>query len=790
MTLAHSQPDLLALDAPTSPLRAAPLTAFARSASHRDPTVDAVRAGALLIVVVLHALMVGAQIAPTGALRTSVALSGETWFVPMTWVLQIMPLFFIAGGFASLSQWRRMRDRGASAAEYVTARTRRLAVPAILMIGSVGGALLLARALGADAALIDEASLRIGQPLWFLATYFGVTALVPAMAWLHDRIPLITVFALACGVFIVDVAHARLGAPVGYLNLVLVWPLMQQLGFLMRDGLSFAVWRRRGLVIGLLASLALLLALIGRGWSPDMLVNLNPSTTAIMLLGTAQFFLLQLLRPLLVSLTRGPRSTHLISRANAAAMGAYLWHMPVILALVALMWSAGLPMPDPHSGAWWATRPLWLLVIGCCVIPLAALIAPLERRILARLQATATATGFRSRAGTRGLWRMRGVRGWSALLSVLCGIGGTASALLAGIASPLPYAAALALLALGLHFATLHPRPAPLRFEDHLARRGSTLERPMRFGRLGQRKAGADAEVELAGLHRCEELAIAPRPLFGGAHEVPHRGSGDRQGSPRVEALQVEGRHRPARRAEEHEFAAHAQRRQRIVERTRPDSVVDHRDALAIGELSRPCREVVVVKDLCGTRTETQLALLGSRHCCEHPHPARDQQLGEQQPDSTGSCVHDHRLPCPGLRGRGGEIVRGDPLQRNGGGDVGRDALGHAHRSIGRNDEALGVGARGLCCGDHVTGCVPLDAVPDLEHHACSFSSGSEGVLHGVDARSLIGLDEVHADSAGLHEQLSRAGRGALDLGELQQLWAPGLGNGDRTHLRHDFSLR
>ncbi|WP_200330597.1 MULTISPECIES: acyltransferase [unclassified Leucobacter] len=460
MTLTHSQPDLLALDGPASPPPAARPASPARPASHRDPTVDAVRAGALLIVVVLHALMVGAQIAPTGALRTSVALSGEAWFVPMTWVLQIMPLFFIAGGFASLSQWRRMRERGASAAEYVTARTRRLAVPAILMIGSVGGALLLARALGADAALIDEASLRIGQPLWFLATYFGVTALVPAMAWLHDRIPLITVLALAVGVIIVDVAHARLGAPVGYLNLVLVWPLMQQLGFLMRDGLSFAVWRRRGLITGLLASLALLLALIGRGWSPDMLVNLNPPTTAIMLLGTAQFFVLQLLRPRLDSLTRAPRLTRVISRANAVAMGVYLWHMPVVLGLVALMWSAGLPLPAPHSEAWWATRPLWLLVIGCCVLPVAACIAPLEQRIVARLQATATATatGFGSRAGMRGMRGMRGMQGWSASLSVLCGIGGTASALLAGIASPLPYAAALALLALGLHFATLRPR--------------------------------------------------------------------------------------------------------------------------------------------------------------------------------------------------------------------------------------------------------------------------------------------------------------------------------------------
>ncbi|MEJ6488802.1 acyltransferase [Leucobacter sp. USCH14] len=407
--------------------------------------MDAVRTGSLFVVVVLHALMVGVELGPAGSLHTSVALSGEAWFAPMTWVLQIMPLFFIAGGFASLSQWRRMQRRGAGAVEYVMARTRRLAVPAALMIASVGGALLLARALEADAALIEEASLRIGQPLWFLAVYFAVTALVPAMAWLHHRMPLVTVSMLAVGVVIVDTAHAGLGVPVGYLNLILVWPLMQQLGFMMRDGVFIAAWSRGRLLTGLLAALTALLVLIGRGWSPDMLENLNPPTTAIMLLGTAQFFALQLLRPRLDTRMRATRFVRIVSRANTAAMSVYLWHMPVILALVTLMWVAGLPLPAPHSGAWWATRAPWLLVIGCCVIPWAALIAPVEQRILARLPA-------QRRPGDLGI-RGRVAGGGAAALSVVCCIAGTAIALLTGIATPLPYACAVALLALGIRAA-------------------------------------------------------------------------------------------------------------------------------------------------------------------------------------------------------------------------------------------------------------------------------------------------------------------------------------------------
>src|SRR5690606_37348072 len=127
----------------------------------RDATIDAVRAVSLLFVVVLHALMVGAWIGPDGSLLTKVALTGQPWFAPVTWVVQVMPLFFIAGGFVSLQQWRRLRGRGAGVGEYVTGRVRRLAVPATVMLGVVGAVLIGARFSGADASMVAEASLRI-----------------------------------------------------------------------------------------------------------------------------------------------------------------------------------------------------------------------------------------------------------------------------------------------------------------------------------------------------------------------------------------------------------------------------------------------------------------------------------------------------------------------------------------------------------------------------------------------------------------------------------------------------
>ncbi|MDI6022395.1 acyltransferase [Leucobacter sp. UT-8R-CII-1-4] len=404
----------------------------------RDATIDAVRAACLLAVVLLHSLMVGVQVGPGGSLHTSVALSGESWFAPITWILQIMPLFFIAGGFASLTQWRSMRAKHASAADYVLSRVRRLAVPAAIMIFAVGAVLLGAVALGADTALIAEASLRIGQPLWFLAVYLGVTALVPAMVWLHERVPMLTIGALGAGVITMDLLHSQAGIPVGYLNLMLVWPLMQQLGFALADG-ACANWSKRALVFGAMLPIAGLLGLLGLGWSPDMIANLNPPTIAIALLGTAQFFLLQLFRGALDRLTAQPRIAHAAQRAGSIAMTVYLWHMPLILALVAVMWWAGLPLPEPHSLSWWATRLPWIIVIAELVFPFASWFVKIEQ--------VAVRTVGTGRTVSRGSQRLR------ALASVPFAALGVAIALLGGIATSGMWLASLASLGIGIAFA-------------------------------------------------------------------------------------------------------------------------------------------------------------------------------------------------------------------------------------------------------------------------------------------------------------------------------------------------
>src|SRR5699024_2611702 len=163
---------------PSSRSRAEPSSRDAPGASRspaeagrttRSSTIDLARALCVLVVVTLHALMVGVERAADGGLVTRVALAGTEWFAPASWFIQVMPLFFIVGGFASARSWRLMCARGrssgasgpsgsaGSSAEFVRSRVERLALPAAAMIAVVGIVLGGAHGLGADPLLLAEA---------------------------------------------------------------------------------------------------------------------------------------------------------------------------------------------------------------------------------------------------------------------------------------------------------------------------------------------------------------------------------------------------------------------------------------------------------------------------------------------------------------------------------------------------------------------------------------------------------------------------------------------------------
>jgi len=378
----------------------------------RDRAVDLTRAACLVVVVGLHVMMAGITVGTDGLAITN-SLAGNPIFAWSTWVVQVMPLFFVMGGFSALLAWRRQRERGVQASTYVRDRVARLARPALLPLGLVGFTLAILGIIGLPDGVLSDVGFRIGQPLWFLAVYLGCSGLVPLMARLHERAPWATLLGMLVAVMAVDTVALVTQQPlIGALNLLFVWVFIQQLGFCLADG--WFDWRRRWMLgaSGLAAFGVLLFMVMVIGYSPDMYANLNPPTAAILVLGVGQTLLFAWMRPWLARLAERPTLAGLSDAINRNAMQIYLWHVPVIVLIAVVLVVVGAPFPEPLSGEWWQSRPPFLIAVALLLIPIVIGVAWLERR------------GERTDVAPVGPWL--------AALKVVLGIAGVVTILIAG----------------------------------------------------------------------------------------------------------------------------------------------------------------------------------------------------------------------------------------------------------------------------------------------------------------------------------------------------------------------
>lgn len=336
----------------------------------RDHSIDFVRAICLPIVVVLHALQMGIGGEP---LATFNALEDFPLLATVTWVGMIMPMFFIAGGFAGLITWRRIRDGAGSASDYIRTRTLRLLRPTLLAVAATGVLLAVFAICGADQDFLSGFAHRLAEPLWFIVVYLMLTAAVPAMSWLYDRHRWATFATLVAGAVVVDVIVRMTGWPIGYLNWAFIWLCVQSLGFLVLDG-----WLAKRSIpwhLGVIAVSYLGIGALVRfaGYSGDMLGNLNPPTLVILLLGFAQASMLTLLQPVFRRVMRIRWVLISIGALGIYGFVIYLWHTFAMGVVVGFQQALGLPFPEPLSQDWWLTRVPWVLAVAavvalCCVV--------------------------------------------------------------------------------------------------------------------------------------------------------------------------------------------------------------------------------------------------------------------------------------------------------------------------------------------------------------------------------------------------------------------------------------
>lgn len=334
--------------------------------AQRDLTLDLARVSCVLLVVVIHLLFVGVGRGPDGQLVIERTVEAQPWFAAATWIGDIMPLFFVVGGFAAMAGWCSLERRGGDVDAFVRTRLIRLARPALPLLVVLALALLGAWALGVDAALVDTVAIGIGSPLWFLAAYVLAQALAPAMIRLHCRAPVRTMVVLALAAGAIDAVRLASGIPqLGIPNVVLVWLAVQQLGFWLHDG-----WFRRRQPWALLAIIAGGYALLGvlvplAGYSPSMLTNQYPPTVPMLVLGAIQAAALTLLHRPLAALMETRVARAVVWFLGSRLMTVYLWHLPVIMVLTGVQLLLPLPLPEPGSAVWWATRiPMLLLVLA------------------------------------------------------------------------------------------------------------------------------------------------------------------------------------------------------------------------------------------------------------------------------------------------------------------------------------------------------------------------------------------------------------------------------------------
>ena len=351
--------------------------------SKRDLTLDIARVFCVLLVVAIHLMMVGVGFDTRGQLvaqsPNDSPLGSQPWFAGVTWIGQIMPLFFVVGGFAAITAWRSLVRRGGTASDYVRNRVLRLAQPALPLylfyVVVIGAATLLA----IDPALLDLAVQGAASPLWFLAAYTLCQALVPTMVGWHTRAPRATLGVLLAGAIVVDALRFSIGIQeIGLANLFFVWLLVQQLGFWYADG-WFAARKWWQLVLIAAVAYASLVPMTTIGPYPvDMLANLNPPTLPLVALALGQACVLRLLRPALAKLMNTHAARAVVFVVGARLMTIYLWHLPIILIITGASLLIPGAAPTPGSAAWWWSRPVLYVVVLAAVFALSFLVGRWE----------------------------------------------------------------------------------------------------------------------------------------------------------------------------------------------------------------------------------------------------------------------------------------------------------------------------------------------------------------------------------------------------------------------------
>jgi hypothetical protein len=353
----------------------------------RNRYVDFLRAVSILVVIIGHWLIATAYFVD-GELSVGHLLKDQPQTQWLTWLFQVMPIFFIVGGYSNSVSLQSAQKKNLGYAGWLAARLNRLVAPLLALLVTWALIALAMRLFGASSDTIQFASQAALIPTWFLAIYIVIVILAPVVHRLWERFGFVSFWFFVVLAVLTDYAFfAKNLEWLGFSNYLWVWLAIHQLGFAWRDDKIGGPKVLLTCSAVALATLYLMtsigpypLAMVG---SPDEgLSNTLPPKATLLALGVFQFgFLLAFEGPMKRALAsvRLWAATVLI---NGMIMTVYLWHITVMVVVVALLYLAGGVGLGVESGSteWWLWRPVWIGVLLLLLVPVALPLSVFERR--------------------------------------------------------------------------------------------------------------------------------------------------------------------------------------------------------------------------------------------------------------------------------------------------------------------------------------------------------------------------------------------------------------------------
>jgi fucose 4-O-acetylase-like acetyltransferase len=362
--------------APAGSGRAKAQDLAAATPATRNRYADLLRVVSIFVVVIGHWLMavLGYE---DGTFTGRNLLEVATWTHILTWVFQVMPIFFIVGGFTNAASWRSASGRDVRYADWLRARSARLLGPALVFVAFWTVLPMLAVAVGLPSGMARTGGREVALPIWFLAVYLLTVAAAPPLLEAHRRYGVRVLVVLAATAAVVDAL--RYGLDLGFVgaaNYAFVWLGILELGFLWKDGVltsrRWIPWAMAGTGLAFLAVLTTVLdypvSMIGLSHAERS--NTLPPTIALLAIAVWQCGAMLIFAGVANRWLQRPRVWLAVAMSNSMVMTFYLWNMTAaVLAAVLLLPTGIAPQPEPLIAAWWWWRLGWIAACAICLVP-------------------------------------------------------------------------------------------------------------------------------------------------------------------------------------------------------------------------------------------------------------------------------------------------------------------------------------------------------------------------------------------------------------------------------------